>query len=248
MNLRSSVWLFIVLVVLVLAACGPQPLPVAPTPIPTLAPATLPPAEAAPPEAEPEGEMALPAGHPGEPVFQANCAACHNLTAEAKVGPGLAGLYEKANLPNGNSVTDENLKEWILKGGGAMPGIALGDQELADLIDFLKEISGEAPAASGEASEPALPTDVPSVAQDLVDQGAPLFEANCSVCHNLTDETKVGPGLAGLFNLPDLPNGQPTTDENLKEWIRNGGGAMPGIPLADADLVAIVAFLRDATQ
>jgi cytochrome c len=234
MNLRSIVWLFIVLVVLVLAACGPQPLPVAPTPIPTLAPATLPPSEA-----ETGGETAVPPGLPGEPVFQANCTACHNLTTEAKVGPGLAGLYERANLPNGNPVTDENLKEWILNGGGAMPGIALGDQELADLIDFLKEISG---------GGPAQPTDVPAADQDLVDQGAPLFEANCSVCHNLTDETKVGPGLAGLFNRPDLPNGQPITDENLKEWIRSGGGAMPGIPLADADLVAIVAFLKDATQ
>jgi cytochrome c len=245
MNRRSIVWLLIVLVVLVLAACGPQPLPVAPTPIPTLAPATLPPSEAAPPEAEPGGETAPPPGHPGEPVFQANCAACHNLTAEAKVGPGLAGLYERANLPNGNPVTDENLREWIVSGGGAMPGIALGDQELADLIDFLKEISGGGPAAP---AEPAQPTDVPPVARDLVDQGASLFEANCSVCHNLTDETKVGPGLAGLFNRPDLPNGQPISDENLTEWIRSGGGAMPGIPLADADLLGIVAFLKDATQ
>lgn len=245
MNLRSIVWLFVVLVVLVLAACGPQPLPVAPTPIPTLAPATLPPSEATPPETEAGDEVVAPAGHPGELVFQANCAACHNLTTEAKVGPGLAGVYERPNLPNGNPVTDENLREWILNGGGAMPGIALGDQELADLIVFLKEISGGGPAIPAQPTQPA---DIPPAAQDLVDQGAPLFEANCSVCHNLTDETKVGPGLAGLFNRPDLPNGQPITDDNLKEWIRNGGGAMPGIPLADGDLVAIVAFLKDATQ
>jgi hypothetical protein len=59
----------------------------------------------------------------------------------------------------------------------------------------------------------------------------------------------VGPGLAGLFaNQAGLPSGQPFTEENLREWIRNGGGAMPGIPLGDTEMSDLFAFLRQETQ
>ena len=113
------------ILVLLVAACGPQPLPQAPTPIPTLAPATLPAATAT--EPSPEGGPAPgQTGTSGEGgglveagrvVFEQNCAVCHNLTTEMKVGPGLAGLFDLDQLPNGNPVSDENLKSWILSGG-----------------------------------------------------------------------------------------------------------------------------------
>ena len=83
---------------------------------------------------------------------------------------------------------------------------------------------------------------------DLVQAGSDLFEQNCSGCHNLTAESKVGPGLAGLFDLEQLPNGNPVNEENVKSWIVGGGGAMPGIPLTEEQLTAVVAFLKDATQ
>ena len=138
------------ILVLLVAACGPQPLPQAPTPIPTLAPATLPAATAT--ESSPEGGVT-----PGE-------------------------------------------------------------------------------------------TGAPGEGTGLVEAGGAVFEQNCAVCHNLTAETKVGPGLAGLFGIDQLPNGEPFSEENLRLWIRSGGGAMPGIPLDDADLDAVIAFLQDATK
>jgi mono/diheme cytochrome c family protein len=84
--------------------------------------------------------------------------------------------------------------------------------------------------------------------EDLVQAGSQVFEQNCSVCHNLTTETKVGPGLAGLFDFDQLPNGNPVNEENVKAWILSGGGAMPGVPLTEEQLNAVVAFLKDATQ
>ena len=81
-----------------------------------------------------------------------------------------------------------------------------------------------------------------------VQAGQQVFEKNCAVCHNLTAETKVGPGLAGLFEREQLPNGNPITDENLREWITNGGGAMPPVPLAEDELTQVIAFLHEATQ
>jgi mono/diheme cytochrome c family protein len=97
---------------------------------------------------------------------------------------------------------------------------------------------GETPAAVEPPASPA----------ELVEVGQGVYEQNCAVCHNLTDETLVGPGLAGLFDLDQLPNGQPVNDENLAEWITNGGGAMPAVPLPNDELEALIAFLHDATE
>lgn len=133
--------LLIPLIILSATGCNPQPLPVAPTPIPTLAPATLPvEAEATTaPQATPTMGGEDRSTGTGAQVFEQNCSACHNLTAEAKVGPGLAGLFGKDALPNGDPVNEENLGEWIRNGGGAMPGFLLPDDQLEVLISFMRD-------------------------------------------------------------------------------------------------------------
>jgi len=225
--MHTRLALLTVLMALLISGCNPQPLPVAPTPIPTLIPATLPVEATAAPATGDEGRSE----GAGAKVFDASCSVCHNLNTETKVGPGLAGLFAKDTLPNGNPVNDETLKEWIRNGGGAMPGVSLADDQLEMLIVFLMEATR---TAGGE--------DVAARA------GAQVFEEACAVCHNLTSQAKVGPGLAGIFSQGTLPNGSPVTDENLTAWIRSGGGAMPGIPLLDDQLQVLIAFLRGATQ
>ncbi len=230
--MSAKLGLFLVLLaiaaVAVVAACSPQPRPEEPTPIPSLVPATMPPEPTSAP-------LPTSAGPSGNALFNDNCGNCHNLSDQPKVGPGLAGLFGKAALPTGKAVTDDNLAEWIRQGGGAMPGFALSDAEMAALIAFLREATGAAP--------PAAPTEQPTTAPAA--SGADVFANKCSACHNLTAETKVGPGLAGLFGKAALPNGNPVNDGNLREWIRQGGGSMPGIALADADLEVLIAYLRE---
>lgn len=127
--------------VLLVSACGPQPLPEEPTPIPTLAPATLPAATAT--EAEPGGEATPGDGgglvEAGQQVFEQNCSSCHALTDETRVGPGLAGLFDLQELPNGEAMNEENLRVWIRNGGGAMPGIPLNDDDMDAVIAFLRD-------------------------------------------------------------------------------------------------------------
>lgn len=103
------------------------------------------------------------------------------------------------------------------------------------------------PAAIMEP-EPTSPASEPASPEELVLAGQEVFEQACAVCHNLTAETLVGPGLEQLFNRDQLPNGEPFSEENLKAWIVSGGGAMPGLPLAEEQLETLVAFLREATQ
>jgi mono/diheme cytochrome c family protein len=64
-------------------------------------------------------------------------------------------------------------------------------------------------------------------------KGKDVFEANCSVCHNAaTTETKLGPGLKGLFKKDELNNKKKVTDANVVSMINEGGNGMP--PFADA--------------
>src|SRR5271157_4124624 len=58
-------------------------------------------------------------------------------------------------------------------------------------------------------------------------KGKDVFD-QCSVCHNAdSTETKVGPGLKGLFKMDKLVNGKPVTEANVRELIDNGGNGMP---------------------
>src|ERR1700730_2396905 len=58
-------------------------------------------------------------------------------------------------------------------------------------------------------------------------KGATVFE-NCAGCHNSdSTETKVGPGLKGLFKREKLVNGKPVNPDNVKALITDGNGGMP---------------------
>lgn len=286
---RTSLYV-VIASMLVLAGCaGPHELPVAPTAIPTLAPATLPAVTPVAPTGEGETVGAVATGQ-GAEIFNANCAGCHSLGAEAVVGPGLAGLFQKDSLPNGKPLNEANLVEWIHEGGGSMPGFPGIEGEAMDqLLLFLKqetEVSVAAPEGSettppdetppaSETSQPTPPSSAsatPGKTKDpevrytptvealragtteqaewdpaLVAKGKEVFEAQCAVCHTLTGEAKVGPGLAGLF-ARGLPDGRPATGENLTEWIHTGGGAMPGFPsIVGEEIEGLLGYLEEAT-
>jgi cytochrome c len=104
----------------------------------------------------PQGDVAA-----GEAVFTRGCMTCHTTTDDQLVGPGLAGLFAPGGptlpqgvdyggkLPNGQPITDEQVRAWIRSGGqgriGFMPPNgnlpALTDEELTDLIAFLATLT-----------------------------------------------------------------------------------------------------------
>ena len=79
------------------------------------------------------------------------------------------------------------------------------------------------------------------------ESGKELFGANCAACH-YTDrpDTKVGPGLKGLFKNPKLPrSGRPANDENVRSTIVNGQGKMPPFKhLGDSKIDALIDYLK----
>ena len=94
----------------------------------------------------------------GALVFSQNgCAMCHAVTTTKLVGPGLAGVLTVAGptypegvdyggaLPNGQPRTEDNVATWIVKGGrgqiGMMPSRRLSEQELADVLAYLRTLN-----------------------------------------------------------------------------------------------------------
>jgi len=77
-------------------------------------------------------------------------------------------------------------------------------------------------------------------------KGKEVFD-QCSVCHNSdSEETKVGPGLKGLFKHDKLKNGKPVNEANVRAMINEGGNGMPAYSdqLSDADKSDVIAFLK----
>lgn len=89
-------------------------------------------------------------------------------------------------------------------------------------------------------SKPARPAPGDAAA------GAKVFQSACAVCHTTTKQKKVGPGLAGLYQTSSLPNAEPVSDRNVENWIRNGGGNMPGFKgiLTPEQMRDVLAYLK----
>jgi len=124
----------------ILAACDPNPQPLALTPIPTLAPAGA--ATLAPALQEPDAGGTTPGqadANQGAQIYQQNCSACHGAQGEGGIGPALrdsqyiqtAGDQAITDtIANGRAGTA--MAAWSQAQGGR-----LTDVEIADVVAFL---------------------------------------------------------------------------------------------------------------
>ncbi|SRR5579871_175938 len=80
----------------------------------------------------------------GEAVFKdKNCTVCHWPDKETKrIGPGLKGLFTHKKMWDDRPLTEANVRDMILKGGGKMTGFEdqLTPKELDNLIAYLKTL------------------------------------------------------------------------------------------------------------
>lgn len=71
-------------------------------------------------------------GSPGEVIYQDSCARCHGASQEGAID---APALDATRML---SIGDEPMRMVILFGKGRMPGFNLTDQELADVIAFIR--------------------------------------------------------------------------------------------------------------
>ena len=79
----------------------------------------------------------------GPAIFKQKCAQCHfSDRTEAKMAPGLKGLFKMKKLPvSGRPVTEANIKRQLETPYDEMPAILdLSDNEIRALIAYLKTL------------------------------------------------------------------------------------------------------------
>lgn len=77
--------------------------------------------------------------------------------------------------------------------------------------------------------------------------GMKLFDTKCSFCHFADrSETKVGPGLKGLFQIEKLPNSEkPVTSENIEQQLKTPFKKMPSFKsLKDDEIKSLTDYLQ----
>ena len=156
--------LLALLVGMLVVGCSPQPLPVEPTPIPILAPATLTSDEAEPPPAASTGDEGEQPEEPatssdraeeGRQISQeTGCLVCHSVDGASLVGPTFQGLFGgERTFEDGTTATaDEayirssilNPADQILQGyASVMPAVyeqQLSDDQIDAIIDFIESL------------------------------------------------------------------------------------------------------------
>jgi cytochrome c oxidase cbb3-type subunit 3 len=152
-----------VLILAALAACNtPQPLPVAPTPIPTLPPATMPaPGAEANPALAGVNYPAAPASQAaGEAIYKANCAACHGEDGKGKV----ENSRDFTDVDYMRSASPVSFYTAVSGGHKEMPDFksALSEEDIWNVVYYLWHFT---------------------VGQELLAQGKPVYETNCVACH-----------------------------------------------------------------
>ncbi len=78
-------------------------------------------------------------------------------------------------------------------------------------------------------------------------EGALVFNKNCADCHYADKtETKIGPGLKGLFKRDTLPvSGRPVNEANVRNQLKTPFQAMPSFAgLSEDQVKGLLAFLQ----
>lgn len=201
----------------------------------------------------------------GKAVFEGSgCSACHSTGTNAIVGPGLAGIIERAATRTSLSA-DDYIRESLTDPGSflvagfppVMP--AFGDLSGADvnnLILYLGTLSdGEAVPAQATAPDDAAPE--PSLLGSLTGSAATgenLFTGSdrfdekgppCSACHSSSGLGAFGGGSLG----PDLTGAFAKLGEGMilfPETSRTMRPIFTERPLSDQEKADLLAFFRSA--
>ena len=77
----------------------------------------------------------------GAAIYQQKCARCHYSTTTSPLhGPGLQALTKLKAMPSGAPPTDERLTAVILHGRQMMPGTPIDDDQMQDLLAYLRTL------------------------------------------------------------------------------------------------------------
>lgn len=225
MSLRAARLLMIVLAIfLLVGACtNPQPLPGAPTPIPTLIPATLPPQPTATTRPAALGinfPSQKPSAQTGNNLYkEEQCTSCHGVDGKGTV-PG-ARDFSDADYLRGESPL--RFFQVISDGRGSMPGFRdrLSEDERWDLTMYIWHFVAP---------------------PETLKRGEAIYERDCAVCHGAD-------GKGVVPNAPDLTDFEEIAVHTARDYfqvVTEGKDTMPSwqARLSPDERWAAIEYLR----
>jgi cytochrome c2 len=199
----------------------------------------------------------------GEAAFNTTCIACHTIGGGRLIGPDLAGVTDRRSdgwlasfIKSSQSMIDSGDPDAVALAGEyaglVMPDAAMSDQQIADIIGYLK--AGQ-PAEQTTASAPAAPPQSASEENILAGQhyfqGERRFEnggAACNACHDVRNDAVIGGGVLAA-ELTTVFSRMGSTGVR----VILGQAPFPVMqaaykekPLTEAEVTALVAFLQFA--
>ncbi len=186
---------------------------------------------------------------PGDPVrggelFVANCAVCHGVNGQGRVGASLEefpGIEPSAAI---EATITEGVAGSVMPAWGQANGGPLSGQDIHDIAAYIVQAFG------GTQPITPLPTYVAPQIPALPDvegdpsAGAVVYQENCVMCHGARGEGRFGAVLAKAW-----PSTDPAT--YIRQVVSDGieGSVMPtwgragGGPLSDENIADVAAFV-----
>lgn len=171
----------------------------------------------------------------GEQLYLRLCSRCHGESGEGLFGPA---INVRSYL---SQVTDDDIREAIVRGRGASEMLAWGDlallsdRQIDSLVSFIRGWEPTAPQTAAAAVLRAAR----AIHGDVL-QGDVLFAQYCSGCHGPDGSSEVGEGfvLRTAVQLLD--------DTTLSRQIRGGSQGMPPFHalLTTDDISDVLALMR----
>ena len=164
---------------------------------------------------------------PGEQVFQTTCVACHTLTTDRLVGPGLAGVTTNRDrewlisfitepdrvIASGDAIATRLLAEYVVP----MPNVGTTRAQAEAVLDYIAGAGADATPAEAAPAEAATTeagpdVTVSSASEDEIRFGRELFQGparftnggpTCNACHDVMQHDMMGGGTLAA-NLTDV--------------------------------------------
>ena len=180
----------------------------------------------------------------GGQLFVENCAVCHGVDGEGRVGARLEsfpGIDVSATL---RQTISQGVPGSIMPAWSEAKGGPLSEQDIADISAYIvSAFGGTQPIAPLPTYQAPVIQPLPNVAGDP-SAGAVVYQGNCAVCHGDQGQGRIGRTLA-----KDWPVNEPAA--YIARLVSDGvsGSPMPawasskGGPLSDEQIEDVTAYI-----
>ena len=180
----------------------------------------------------------------GGELFVANCAVCHGVDGQGRIGASLANFPGIDPGPAVLNTIARGIEGSVMPAWGQAFGGPLSDQDIADVAAYvLSAFQGTEPITPLTAYTPPEIEPLPNIAGDP-SLGAVVYQENCVMCHGTQGQGRIGLALAKTWsgNQPEVyiygVVSEGIAGTRMPAWASARGG-----PLDDSAVQNVTAFV-----